>query len=154
MVTDPGGMDHWLVSHALADASPRVSISTNPQREGRPAFWSLPALRGFADGFVGGLIGGFIYCVVLAWFQIDGLDLACLRVVALSLVFAGFEMWRVTRRRTLKSVRACLLWTLVASALVLWALGAVSSVPERSRAAAPHQLASGLLHNLRPNVVT
>lgn len=133
-------MDHSLVSHALADASPRVSISTNPQRKGLPAVWSLPALRGFADGFGGGLIGGFIYCLVLAWFQIDGLDLACLRVVALSLIFAGFEMGRVTRGRTLKSVRACLLWTLVASALVLWALGAVLPGTERSRPEAPPQI--------------
>jgi hypothetical protein len=141
MSTDSGSMDQSLVSHSQAGVSPSISIFAQPQWD----VLSLPALRGFADGFVGGLMGGLLFCLVLAWFQFDGLELAGLRVAVLSLVFGGFEAWRVTRGRTLKSVRASLLWTLAAGALVLWALGAFFPGTERTRQEAPAHFNSSRL---------
>ena len=97
----------------------------------------IPALHAFAEGFCGGLTGGVVYCVVLACFQIDRLDLACLRALALSLVFGGGEMWRISRGRTLKRDGTCLLCTLAVSMLVLWGLGAALAGTERTRHEAP-----------------
>jgi hypothetical protein len=96
-------------------------------------------LLGFADGFVSGLIGGGVACLILVWLQPHELALACLRVVALSLVFRGFEMWRVTQGRTLKSARKNLGWSLAAGMLLLWGLGMAVPKAERSHPAPPHQ---------------
>ena len=103
--------------------------STYPRLEKPPQLTtpSIPPWSGFADGFVGGLIGGLAYCLILAQFHPGGLDLAWLRVLALSLTLGGFEMWRVRRRRTLRSVVACVLWTLIASLFVWCALASVIS---------------------------
>lgn len=98
--------------------------------------------RGFFDGFVGGLIGGVIYCLILTWLQTDGLVLAALRVVALSLVFGGFEMWRVTQGRTLKSVREDLIWTLAAAMLLLWGLEIVVPKAGQPSPEPPHHTPS------------
>ena len=84
-------------------------------------------VRAFADGFGGGLIGGLIYCLVLAYADPQGLQFVWLRVLALALTFGGFEMWRVTHERTLRRVTICMLWTLAGSLFVSWALGAVVS---------------------------
>ncbi|MBK5291600.1 MAG: hypothetical protein JJE04_08000 [Acidobacteriia bacterium] len=91
----------------------------------------------FFDGFEGGLTGGLLYCLILAYFHPAGLASAWPRVLALSLTFGGFEMWRVTRKRTLRSVGTCMLWTLTASMFVLWALGAVISYPDSPRHETP-----------------
>jgi len=61
--------------------------------------FSLPALRNFADGFLGGVMGGLAYWLLLAHFHPDGLEFAWLRILAVSLSFGGFEMWRVARNR-------------------------------------------------------
>jgi hypothetical protein len=91
-----------------------------------------PALRAFADGFVGSLAGGFVYCMILAYYGSHDLEIAVMRVLALSLTFGGFEGWRVSRQRTMKHVRKCLLWTLTASLLLFWAMGSTfSGVPTR-----------------------
>jgi hypothetical protein len=142
MATGPGAMYQLPVSLSPAVASTGVSTSGQPQRDAprHRISASLPAWRGFSGGFVGGLIGGLIYCLVLAWFQNGGLELACLRALALSLILGGFEMWRVTRGRRSKRVAVCLLWTLAASGLVFWALGAVLPGKERSRPETPPQI--------------
>ncbi len=137
MGTDASSMQRSLVSHSPAGVSP--CVSPHPQREvpRRSILQSPPALRAFADGFGGGLFGGLMYCLVLAYFHPDGLEFAWLRVLALSLTFGGFEMWRVTRKRTLRSVRTCVLWILTAGLFVLWALGAVISSTDNSRHETP-----------------
>ncbi|MBA3975717.1 MAG: hypothetical protein C0504_16045 [Candidatus Solibacter sp.] len=92
----------------------------------------LPALRAFADGFVGSLAGGLVYCMILAYFSSQDLQIAGLRVLALSLTFGGFEMWRVRRQRTAESLNKCVFVTLAASMVLFWALGAsFSGTPTR-----------------------
>lgn len=151
MGTHPGRIQRPLVSHSHAGVSP--CVFTHPQREGS-TLPSLPALGAFADGFGGSLIGGLMYCLVLVYFHPDGLEVACLRVVALSLTFGGFEMWRVRRKRTLKSVRTCMLWTLIASLFVLWALGAVISSTDSSRhKTPPNSNQNGLALRVRSNIL-
>ncbi len=136
MGTDRGGMRSWM-SHAQAGVSPWVS--THPQGElpRRSTVLSFPALHAFADGFWGGLIGGLVYCLVLAYFDPDDLEIAWLRVLALALTFGAFEMWRVIRKRTLRSAMTSLLVILTASLLVLSVLGAVFAVKESAPALKP-----------------
>ena len=61
--------------------------------------FSLKALRNFADGFLGGLMGGLAYWLLLTHFYPEGLEFAWLRILAVSLSFGGFEMWRAARSR-------------------------------------------------------
>jgi len=97
------------------------------------------ASRAFADGFIGGLLGGAVYCLAVAYLQPGGLMLAALRVLALSLTFAGFEVWRVRRPRTFGDMRSALIWTLLACFVVFWVLGLVAPPPEAINATpAPH----------------
>lgn len=102
----------------------------------------VPGLRAFADGFLGGLTGGLLYCLALAYFHPAGLDLAWLRVAAVSLTFGGFEMWRVTCKPTLRSLRTCMLWTLTVSLFGLWALGAITLPAVDSHRDSPPQFQS------------
>jgi predicted lipid-binding transport protein (Tim44 family) len=101
-------------------------ICTDPRREAwrRSALLCLPKLRAFAGGFAGGLLGGVVYCLILAHFHSQVLGFAWLSVLALSMTFGGFEMWRVARKRKPNTVITCMLWTLAASIVMLWALGA------------------------------
>lgn len=112
------------VSRSEAGVSP--CVSTNWRYWGRRCSirLPLPAMRAFADGLVGSLIGGLVYCLILSCFNSEGLQIAGLRVLALSLTFGGFEMWRVRRQRTAESLKKCALLTLSASMVLFWALGA------------------------------
>lgn len=129
MGTSPGSMQRSLVSRSQAGVSPDISTEA-PRRSTAP---SLPALRAFIDGFGGGLIGGLIYCLGLVYFHLAGIEFAWLRVLVLSLTFGCFEMWRVKRKRTPRSIRIWMLWTFTVSLFVLWALGAVMSSAENYR---------------------
>ncbi len=124
MGTYPDTMQSPLVSLSEADVSPCGSTYRQLWGWRCSIVLPFPALRAFADGLVGSLIGGLVYCLIMAYYHPEGLQIAGLRVLALSLTFGGFEMWRVRRQRTRKSVRRRLLWTLSASMLVFWALGA------------------------------
>jgi hypothetical protein len=132
MGTHTDTMQSPLVSSSEASVSPCIT------RNGR--LWGarcsivplVPALRAFADGFVGSLAGGLVYCMILAYFDSRDLQIAGMRVLALSLTFGGFEVWRVQRIRTRRDVTRCMLFTLSASLLVLWALGEASAGAERS----------------------
>ncbi len=96
----------------------------------RPTVRSRSVWRAFGDGFGGGLIAGFLYCCLMACCDPAGLPLAGMRVLALSLIFGGFEIWRVTQSPTPGRLRRCALWTFVASLLALWALGVfISTAP-------------------------
>jgi len=109
------------------------------QRRGHISGWAATPSRSFADGFLGGLLGGAFYCLAVTCFQPGGLKLAALRVLALSLTFAGFEVWRARRRRTFGDLRSALIWTLLASFVVFWVLGLVAPPPEAINAAPqPH----------------
>ena len=103
---------------------------------------AAPGLRAFADGFLGGLTGGLLYCLALAYFHPAELDLAWLRVAAVSVTFGGFEMWRVTRKPTLRSLRASMFWTLALSLFGLWALGAIAPPTGETRTDTPPQFQS------------
>ncbi len=92
--------------------------------------------RAFADGVAGSVLGGLLYCLVVAWFHPGGIELAWMRVIALALIFGGFEVWRVARERTRECVRTRMLWTLAASVAVLWVLELCIS-PGRSIEAGP-----------------
>jgi len=127
-------MHKSLTPYWPAGVSP--SGSTHPQRETprRSTVLSPPGLRAFGEAFASSLTGGLLYCLVLTYFRPDEVAIALPRVLALSLTFGGFEMWRISRGRTLKSAKACLFWTFAASLLVWWALGAViNSSPDSSR---------------------
>ncbi len=93
----------------------------------RPAAMSPSAWRAFADGFGGGLIAGFLYCSLVAYSDPDGLPLAWMRVLVLSTIFGGFEIWRVAQERTRRSIRMYALRILVVSLFALWAVGALFS---------------------------
>ncbi|MBE0658021.1 MAG: hypothetical protein IH602_10045 [Bryobacteraceae bacterium] len=130
--TCPDAMRSPTVSGSEAGVS--LVVSTTPMQE-VPYFSTAlhsPALRGFVDGFVGSLVGGLVYCMILAYFNYQDLQIAGLRVLALSLTFGGFEMWRVRRQRTAESFKKCVLLTLSASMVLFWALGAsFSGTPTR-----------------------
>jgi len=136
MGTQPG-IRSSLASYSRAGSS--ANVFTLPEREApwRSTVLSPPSLRAFADGFGGGLIGGIVYCLVMVCFHPVELEFAWLRVLALSLTFGGFEMWRVTRRRTLRNVGTYMLLTLTVSLFVLWVLGAVIPSTDSSRRETP-----------------
>ena len=125
--TRPATMQRPLVTYTAADESPCVSMRPRCLRPRFPIALPLSAMRALVDGFVSSLAGGLVYCLILAYYNPDGLQLAALRVLAISLTFGGFEIWRAKRQHTPTSVRRCILWTLTASLLVFWALGAASS---------------------------
>lgn len=131
MGTDPGIERRWLLLHSQAGVSPRPF--TNLLRE---SVLSPPAWRAFADGFGGGLIGGLVYCLVMAYIDPRGLDYAWLRVLALSLTFGALEMWRISRKPS-RAAGTFILCALTASMIVLWALGAVLSAVESPRQEPP-----------------
>ena len=81
-------------------------------------------MRAFADGFGGGLTGGLIYSAAHNAFHPTGLEFAWLRILALSVTFGGFEIWRVTENRTFSSVRLRMLWTLLIGLTLLQAVEA------------------------------
>lgn len=114
-------------AHPVAGDSLRGE--TGPRR-GRISDWFAASSRAFANGFLGGLLGGTLYFMAVAYFQPGGLELAGLRVLALSLTLAGFEVWRSRRVRTMRDLKSALLWTLLASMLLLWALGLVVPPPD------------------------
>ena len=122
--TCPDAMRSPTVSGPEADAP--LDVSMHPRRETAQLATALypPALRAFADGFVGSLAGGLVYCMILACCHSQHLQIAGLRVLALSLTFGGFEMWRVRQKRTAGSLKKCALLTLSASMILFWALGA------------------------------
>ena len=110
----------------------------------------LPAWRGFADGFVGSLAGGLIYCLILAHYRPEELQAGGLRALALSVTLGGFEMWRAGRQRAPRSVKKCLLGTITASMLVFWALGAVLSMQAKSD---PRQEHAPQFDRVRPDSI-
>lgn len=130
MGTHTDTMQSPLVSSSEASVSPCVAGSGRLWRVRCSIVAPGPALRAFADGFVGSLAGGFVYCMILAYYGSHDLQIAVMRVLALSLTFGGFEMWRVRRIRTRRDVTRCMLFTLSASLLVFWALGTVSAGAE------------------------
>jgi hypothetical protein len=105
------------------------------QRRGHIGGRFAGSSRAFADGFLGGLLGGAFYCMAVAYFQPGGLRLAALRVLALALAFAGFEVWRMRSPRSFRDLRSAFIWTLLASFVVFWALGLVAPAPEAINAA-------------------
>jgi hypothetical protein len=119
---------------ALSEAGDSIRAEAG-RRRGHIGGWLATSSRAFADGFLGGLLGGAIYCVAVACLQPGGLKLAALRVLAVSLTFAGFEVWRMQRPRTFKDLRRALIWTFLTSLVVFWALGLVAPAPEVIHAA-------------------
>ena len=97
---------------------------------------ALAAIRAYADGFLSSLMGGLLYCLVIARIQPEALDSAWWRVGAMSLLFGGVELWRDSRRRRFRSQAAWTLWALTASLLTLWAAGALLAA-SRVRGAQP-----------------
>lgn len=100
------------------------------QRRGHIGGWLATSSGAFANGFLGGLLGGAFYCLAVAYLQPGGLKLAALRVLALALTFAGFEVWRMRRPRTFRDLKSALIWTLLAIFVVFWVLGLVAPPPE------------------------
>lgn len=112
----------------ISSSEPGVaSGASDDPRTWAPLLITVPhaaALRAFAGGFMSSLIGGLVYTLILSYFEPDGLRLALLRALALSLTFGAFEAWRVRRPRTPEMIRTRMLWTLTACLLVFLALGA------------------------------
>jgi len=113
------GKIFWLVPGKLEKRSPGLKPSHLVM-----TMW-LPALRAYADGFVSSLIGGLIYCLILARFHPAALDSAWWRVLAGALACGCIELWRVSRRRQLRGHGAWVLWALTVSLFAIWAAGAV-----------------------------
>ena len=61
--------------------------------------FQAPSFRNFADGFVGGLTGGAVYWILLAYLDPGGLEFAWVRILAVSLGFGVVEVLRVARKR-------------------------------------------------------
>lgn len=122
--TCPDAMRSPTVSGSEAGVS--LGVSIHPMREASHLSAALhsPGTRGFVNGFVGSLVGGIVYCLILAYYHSQDLQIAGLRVLALSLTFGGFEMWRVRRQRTAESLNKCVFGTLAASMVLFWAIGA------------------------------
>jgi hypothetical protein len=125
-----------VMSHSQTRAFPGASEWEEPRPR---ADGPVTDAGAFAGGFIASLIGGLLYCAVLFHFYPAELESAGFRGVSLALTFGAFEVWRVKRKRTLRSARMRLCWTVVASLLVLWALGALFSPAERSRKEAPRR---------------
>ncbi|MCC7235614.1 MAG: hypothetical protein IT163_09950 [Bryobacterales bacterium] len=64
------------------------------------------------------------------------MDSAWWRIGALSLLFGGVEMWRVTRRRRRQGEGTWALWAITASLVALWAAGGLLAA-SRGRGAQP-----------------
>lgn len=101
---------------------------------------SRPALRAFADGFGGAFAGGLLYCLALAYFGAGGIVTVWLRVLAVSLAFGAFEVWRVSRKPAPRTVRAGMLLTLALSLCLIWLLGAADFAAEAAAVEAPQQV--------------
>ena len=127
MGTHPESLRHTQVSLSQWSVSPCASKFSRHVVPPRATLASTPALLAFLVGFFGSLVGGFAYCLILAFLQPNGLQVAVLRVLALSLTFGFFESWRVGRQRGPGALTGPALWTLGASLLVFWALGAAFS---------------------------
>lgn len=80
------------------------------------------ALRGFADGFGGGLIGGLLYYPLQTSLQLGGFAYSWLSIFALALSFGTFEMLRVGQHRTFWSSRTLLLCCVATSFFLLLVL--------------------------------
>ena len=78
--------------------------------------------------------------MLLAYFDPAGLEYVWLRVLFTSLIFGGFEVWRVARERTPGSVAKCLLGVFIASLFVLCAAGEILAMEKNSRYEAAPQL--------------
>ena len=115
---------------SLFQCIPEIARRAAPQRR---TFARGPELRAFSDGFLGSLAGGLVYCLAIGFFQPASIDFALPRLLALSLIFGGFELWRVSRKRTLRNVRTHLLWTCIASLFALLAFGALRPSANGSR---------------------
>lgn len=132
--------------HNKVSALPEANDSLRADaghRRGHIGGWLATSSRALADGFLGGLLGGAFYLMAVAHFQPGGLKLAALRVLALSLTLAGFEVWRTRRPRTFKDLKRALIWTLLASLVVFWVLGLVAPPPEAINATPPRLLDYG-----------
>jgi hypothetical protein len=83
-------------------------------------------LRAFADGFGSSLLGGAVYCALLMCYRPAELTFAWPGVIVLSMTFGSFEMWRITPRRAPGKRAALVLWAVLASVFLLWAVRGVS----------------------------
>lgn len=97
---------------------------------------ALAALRAYADGFLSSLMGGLLYCLVIARIQPEALDSAWWRVGAMSLIFGGVELWRDSHRRRVRSQASWIPWVIAVSLLALWTAGVLLASP-RGRGAQP-----------------
>lgn len=122
MATEQVGMQGSMTAPSHAGSTPHAGAHS---RQDSPRISTVSALRAFADGFGGVLAGGLLYCLVLGYFHSEELALASMRVLLLALVVGGFEAWRVTRMRTLRSVRVNIAGIMIATMLAWAAMGTV-----------------------------
>ena len=103
----------------------------------RPKTSLAQAIRAFADGFVSSLIGGLVYCLILLFYYPSELGLGWFRVLVLCATFGCIEMWRVTRRRTFRDMKAGLLWAFTANLVMWWVLGVSMTIPPNGPSTGP-----------------
>ncbi|MCC6393720.1 MAG: hypothetical protein IT167_24190 [Bryobacterales bacterium] len=59
---------------------------------------SARCLKGFADGFGGGVLGGLAYWMIAGLLGAGGLPFPTVKVAAIAVGFGIFESWRVSRK--------------------------------------------------------
>ncbi|HUQ91049.1 MAG TPA: hypothetical protein VM120_05150 [Bryobacteraceae bacterium] len=59
---------------------------------------SARCLKGFADGFGGGILGGLAYWKLASLLGNSGVPFPSFKVASLAIVLGFFEAWRVSRR--------------------------------------------------------
>ena len=86
-----------------------------------------PVAVAFSDGFVGGMTGGALYRLLIAYFYPAGWTCSWMQVLALAMILGSFESWRVVQGRPRpRSTNGHLMGLLFASLLLWWAISAVA----------------------------
>jgi hypothetical protein len=84
---------------------------------------------GFSDGFVGGVLGGASYRLLMRQLHAEGWECPWGRVVLVALLLGCFEAWRATRRAHMEDFKWRMLWLIGTSTFVFWTLSAFVLAP-------------------------
>lgn len=87
------------------------------------------AVAGFGDGFLGGVLGGALYRLVLGQWPALGLECTWGRIVLFSALLGCLAAWRAARRKRLEDFNWRITLLLAMSALSLWVLEVFAGAP-------------------------
>ena len=87
------------------------------------------AVAGFSDGFLGGVLGGALYRLLLGQWPALGLECTWGRIVLFSALLGCLAAWRAARRKGLEAFNWRITLLLAVSALSLWVLDVFAGAP-------------------------